>query len=94
MWSTNFLCGSTRYLRKIYEEDRLIPTCEKCTTRNQYQDLFFPPGLDSLLEDGLIDETDFRKFAFSNSVQLYGGPNPHFFDGTRVEADANAELAA
>ena len=46
------------------------------------------------LEDGLIDETDFRKFAFSNSVQLYAGPNPNFFDGTRIEAQANAELAA
>jgi predicted TIM-barrel fold metal-dependent hydrolase len=46
------------------------------------------------LEDGLIDETDFRTFAFSNSVQLYAGPNPDFFKGTRVEADARAELSA
>lgn len=44
------------------------------------------------LEDGLIDETDFRTFAFSNSVQLYAGPNPNFFDGTRIEAAAKAEL--
>ena len=45
------------------------------------------------LEDGLIDETDFRTFAFSNSVQLYAGPNPDFFKGTCIEAEASAELA-
>jgi predicted TIM-barrel fold metal-dependent hydrolase len=44
------------------------------------------------LEDGLIDETDFRTFAFSNSVQLYAGPNPNFFDGTRIEKEASLEL--
>jgi predicted TIM-barrel fold metal-dependent hydrolase len=44
------------------------------------------------LEDGLIDETDFRTFAFSNSVHLYAGPNPGFFDGTCIEAEARAEL--
>ena len=44
------------------------------------------------LEDGLIDEADFRTFAFSNSVQLYGGADPSFFDGTSIEADARAEL--
>ena len=45
------------------------------------------------LEDGLIDEDDFRKFGFSHSVQLYAGPNPDFFKGTRVEAEAAAELS-
>jgi predicted TIM-barrel fold metal-dependent hydrolase len=45
------------------------------------------------LEDGLVDEVDFRKFGFSHSVQLYGGPNPDFFKGTRVEAEAAKELA-
>ena len=45
------------------------------------------------LEDGLIDADDFRKFGFSNSVQLYGGPNPDFFKGTRLEAETAAELA-
>lgn len=44
------------------------------------------------LEDGLIDETDFRTFAFSNSVQLYAGLNPDFFKGTRIEAQAQVEL--
>ena len=46
------------------------------------------------LEDGLIDEADFRKFGFSHSVQLYAGPNPDFFKGTRIEAEVAAELAA
>jgi predicted TIM-barrel fold metal-dependent hydrolase len=46
------------------------------------------------LEDGLIDEADFRTFAFGNSVQLYAGANPGFFDGTSVETEARAELAA
>ena len=45
------------------------------------------------LEDGLIDEDDFRKFGFTHSVQLYGGPNPDFFKGTRIEAEAKAELS-
>ena len=46
------------------------------------------------LEDGLIDEADFRKFGFSHSVQLYAGPNPDFFKGTRIETEVAAELAA
>jgi predicted TIM-barrel fold metal-dependent hydrolase len=46
------------------------------------------------LEHDLITEEDFRNFAFSFSVQLYAGSNSKFFDGTRVEAEARAELAA
>lgn len=44
------------------------------------------------LEDGLINEEDFRKFGFAHSVQLYAGPNPDFFKGTRIEAEAEEEL--
>ena len=44
------------------------------------------------LEDGLIDEADFRKFGFTHSVQLYAGTNPDFFKGTRIEVEAAAEL--
>jgi len=40
-----------------------------------------------------IDEVNFKTFAFSNSVHLYGGANPSFFDGTRLETEARAELA-
>ncbi|MEJ2132067.1 MAG: amidohydrolase family protein [Gammaproteobacteria bacterium] len=46
------------------------------------------------LEEGLIDEEDFRKFGFGFSVQLYAGPNPDFFKGTRIEAEASRELSA
>jgi len=46
------------------------------------------------LEDGLVDAEDFRKFGFGHSVQLYGGPNPDFFKGTRIEQEAALELAA
>jgi hypothetical protein len=46
------------------------------------------------LEDGLITEEDFRSFGFGFSVQLYAGPNPDFFKGTRIEAEASRELAA
>ena len=46
------------------------------------------------LEYDLIDEEDFRNFAFSHSVQLYAGPNSDFFKGTRVEDEAKVELAA
>ena len=46
------------------------------------------------LEYDLISEEDFRNFAFTHSVQLYGGPNSDFFKGTRVEDEARVELAA
>jgi len=45
------------------------------------------------LEDGLVSEEDFRKFSFSHSVQLYGGPNPDFFKGTRIEQEVADELS-
>jgi len=44
-----------------------------------------------LVEDGLIDEADFRDIAFANAVRLHGGMNPDFFEGTVVE-DAAAKL--
>ena len=44
--------------------------------------------------EGRVDRrTDFKNFAFRYSVQLYAGPNPGFFDGTRIETEARAELA-
>ncbi len=39
-----------------------------------------------LVEDGLIDEADFRDFTFANAVRLWQGTNPGFFDGTVVAA--------
>ena len=46
------------------------------------------------LEHDLITEEDFRNFAFSFSIHLYADSNSKFFDGTRVETEARAELAA
>jgi len=36
---------------------------------------------------------DFRAFAFSNAVRLYGGMNPGFIDGTPIVSEARSELA-
>lgn len=47
-----------------------------------------------MVENGLVSAEDFRKFAYSNSVQLYVGSNPDFFKGTIVEKQAAKELAA
>jgi predicted TIM-barrel fold metal-dependent hydrolase len=45
-----------------------------------------------LVEDGLIDEGDFRDIAFANAVRLHGGMNPRFFEGTVVESAAAGVL--
>ena len=47
-----------------------------------------------LVDDGLIDETDFRDFAFANAVRLQTLNRPDFFEGTAVEDAVNALLAA
>ena len=41
-----------------------------------------------LVEDGLIDEDDFREFTFTNMVKLQAALNRDFFKGTVVEAEA------
>ncbi len=38
-----------------------------------------------LVNEGLIDEADFRAFTFENAVRLHAGMNPDFFKGTAVE---------
>ena len=47
-----------------------------------------------LVEQGLATEEDFRDFAFTNPVTLFGSMNPDFFKGTRVEAEASKVLSA
>lgn len=47
-----------------------------------------------LVEDGLLDRAQFREFACDNAIRLHGAMNPHFFDGTRVEAYAREVLSA
>jgi hypothetical protein len=40
------------------------------------------------LEDGIMDQADFREFVFSNTARFYTDTNPGFFDGTLIEAEA------
>ncbi len=47
----------------------------------------------SLVESQALTEDDFRDFAFTNPATLYGGTNPAFFEGTRVESDVARLLA-
>jgi hypothetical protein len=42
--------------------------------------------------DDLLDDGDFRDFVFANTVRLYTGANPKFFDGTAVEDACRAEV--
>jgi len=47
-----------------------------------------------LVERGVLDESQFRDFVFAHSVQLYGGANPRFFEGTAIESAARAVLGS
>ena len=51
------------------------------------------PEAYELLEDGLVNENDFRDFTFANAVRFWGTANPSFFKGTAVEKEAAAVLA-
>ena len=46
-----------------------------------------------LVEHGLLDAEQFRRFGCDNAIQLHGSMNPTFFDGTRVEQYARQLLA-
>ncbi len=50
------------------------------------------PELHELVDEGLIDDADFRDFVFTNPVRLFGEPNPDFFRGTVIEREAKAFL--
>jgi hypothetical protein len=52
------------------------------------------PEANSLVEDGLLTEEDFRAFTFGNAIDLHAGLNPDFFKGTVVEDAAAKHLAA
>jgi hypothetical protein len=41
-----------------------------------------------LVEDGLLNEDDFRDFVFGHGVRLWGGTDPDFFKGTVIERQA------
>lgn len=52
------------------------------------------PEAHELLEHGHLSEADFKQFAFTNAVRLWGGTNPDFFEGTSVAAAAAAVVSA
>jgi predicted TIM-barrel fold metal-dependent hydrolase len=52
------------------------------------------PEVWEMVEDGLISQEDLRDFTFTNPVLLHGQMNPHFFEGTVIEAEAAKVLAA
>jgi predicted TIM-barrel fold metal-dependent hydrolase len=51
------------------------------------------PEAHELVDDGHIDDEQFRAFVFDNPVRLWTGVNPRFFEGTVVES-AVAKLTA
>jgi predicted TIM-barrel fold metal-dependent hydrolase len=50
------------------------------------------PEAFAMVERGLLNDGDFRDFAFTNSILLHGRMNPAFFDGTTVEKQAREVL--
>ena len=46
-----------------------------------------------LVEDGHIDEAQFRAFVFDNPMRLWEGMNPRFFEGTVIESAASKSLS-
>lgn len=45
-----------------------------------------------LVDDGLLNEYDFRDFVFGNAVRLWTGANPEFFKGTVIAKQATEYL--
>jgi predicted TIM-barrel fold metal-dependent hydrolase len=46
-----------------------------------------------MVEDGMLDHSQFRRWVFANAVVLHGSGNPGFFRGTAIESAAAAVLA-
>jgi len=51
------------------------------------------PEAYELLEHDLVTAEEWKEFVFTNAALLYGGMNPHFFDGTPAEAAVKQLLA-
>ena len=47
-----------------------------------------------LVDRGLLSKEEFRDYCFTNSLRLYAGNNPDFFEGTVLEDEARRGLAA
>ena len=52
------------------------------------------PESHELVDDGLLSEADYRAFVFENAVELWGGADPDFFEGTAVAQAAREHLSA
>src|SRR2546425_663941 len=50
------------------------------------------PEAYELVEHGLLDDSDFKDFMFTNAVRFWGEVNPDFFRGTVVEHQAKEVL--
>lgn len=46
-----------------------------------------------MVDDGFMNDDDFRDFTFGNVVSMHAGMNPNFFKGTVVEKEVDAFLA-
>jgi hypothetical protein len=47
-----------------------------------------------LVDDGVLDEQQFREFVFDNPVRFYAGARPDFFRGTVIESEVAALLGS
>jgi hypothetical protein len=47
-----------------------------------------------LVEDGIVGEEDFRRFAFASPVALWSAGNPRFFEGSALAEAAAKERRA
>ena len=47
-----------------------------------------------LVDDGLLDQDEFREFTFANAARMLTAGNPDFFRGTAVEVDVEKLLAS
>jgi hypothetical protein len=43
-----------------------------------------------MVEEGFMDDDDFRDFTYANVVAMHTGMNPDFFKGTVVEQEVEA----
>jgi predicted TIM-barrel fold metal-dependent hydrolase len=51
------------------------------------------PEAYELVEEGLINEDDFRDFVYANPIKLWAGANKHFFKGTAIENEVAKVLS-
>ena len=50
------------------------------------------PEAYEMVEEGMLNDQDFKEFTFTNAVKLHGGMNANFFKGTRIERQTSEIL--